>query len=370
MEPATYGQPDGLLIFAAGMLFLSVFTFIVWGIPALIHKSRRRTTTPAASVRSQPVTKQIVQVNKPPLMPLALWVEALNEAPHLLIYGPSKAGKSTIAQAYVATFPMCEYVVIDPMPNKPNENKWGGIDFITMDSDNEDDFASIKAALDAIIEEDTRRKRLMKNEVFAPLVVIIDEVLGLVDALGTVKNVEGKNESRMSAFIRQMGYAARHRNIKIVLIGQGKNLADLGLQSATARNNYALIRASRNAASNERVSYIVTGDGEIAMDTSSVPRLAVAAHEQSKLWMSMGSLPVCLDNNKIDSALESQQTADRPQTDRQTDATDSDKSAIVVSLIQAGKGRDEVRGILRRMGIGLDNNAYSEYAAMAKSVTN
>ena len=220
------------------------------------------------------------------VLPLQTWRDALDESPHLLIYGPSKAGKSTLAQAIVAMFQGCEYVVIDPMPNKPGESKWGGIDFVTLDEHGNDEYASIKGALAAVQAEDQRRRKAMRVETFVPLVVIIDEVLQLVDALGSTKNAEGKSEPRMAQFIRTMGTTARHRNIKIVLLGQGKNLSDLGLPSSTARNNYALIRVARNNATNERSAYIDAGGNEYAMDIRHVPMLAQSAANRARLWLS------------------------------------------------------------------------------------
>lgn len=220
------------------------------------------------------------------VLPLQMWRDALDESPHLLVYGPSKAGKSTLAQAIVAMFQGCEYVVIDPMPNKPGESKWGGIDFVTLDEHGNDEYASIKGALAAVQAEDQRRRKAMRVETFAPLVVIIDEVLQLVDALGSTKNAEGKNEPRMAQFIRTMGATARHRNIKIILLGQGKNLSDLGLPSSTARNNYALIRVARNNATNERSAYIDAGGNEYAMDIRHVPMLAQSAANRARLWLS------------------------------------------------------------------------------------
>lgn len=220
------------------------------------------------------------------VLPLQTWRDALDESPHLLVYGPSKAGKSTLAQAIVAMFQGCEYVVIDPMPNKPGESKWGGIDFVTLDEHGNDEYASIKGALAAVQAEDQRRRKAMRVETFVPLVVIIDEVLQLVDALGSTKNAEGKSEPRMAQFIRTMGATARHRNIKIVLLGQGKNLSDLGLPSSTARNNYALIRVARNNATNERSAYIDAGGNEYAMDIRHVPMLAQSAANRARLWLS------------------------------------------------------------------------------------
>ena len=218
------------------------------------------------------------------------WRDALDESPHLLIYGPSKAGKSTLAQAVVAMFERCEYVVIDPMPNKPGEQKWGGIDFITLDEHGADEYASIKTALARIKAEDDRRRRTMRTHTPRPLVVIIDEGLALVGALGTITNEEGKKEPRLAHFIRTMGYSARHRNIKIILIGQGKNLADLGLNSGTARNNYALVRAARNAATNVRSAFIDTPEGEQAIDLQQVPALAGTLGSHAQVWLTHAQL--------------------------------------------------------------------------------
>jgi hypothetical protein len=258
---------------------------------------------------------------------LAAWREALEESPHLLIYGPSKAGKSTIAQAIVAMFGGGSYVVIDPQPNKPGERKWGGIDFITLDEAG-DEYGSIKAALARIQAEDDRRRRTMRTETHQPLVVIIDEVLALVGALGTVKNAEAKNEPRMSQFIRTMGYSARHRNIKIVLIGQGKNLADLGLNSGTARNNYALLRVTRNVATNTRSAYIDAGGAEQAIDITRVPELATLATKRARVWLTHRNLETqWTDAEDLLSSLLGETVPETPQ--REVSKSDDEVSPVV-----------------------------------------
>jgi DNA polymerase III delta prime subunit len=265
------------------------------------------------------LTAIVLTPNTSNLLSTGQWLAALDENPHLLIYGPSKAGKSTLAQAIVSMFGNCEYVVIDPMPNKPAERKWGGIDFITLDLDGDDEYASIKAALVAIDEEDNRRRRTMREITHRPLIVIVDEVLALVGVLGDVTNEHGKKEPRMSHFIRRKGYSARHRNIKIILIGQGKNLIDLGLNSSTARNNYAQIRVFRNPATNERAAYIVSDDGEYALDISQVPQLAASATHRARVWLTQDEIaseqlmPVSQvsEATKSVSALESRETAFR-----------------------------------------------------------
>lgn len=211
------------------------------------------------------------------------WRDALDNSPHLLIYGPSKAGKSTLAQAIVAMFGNCEYLVVDPMPNKPGEKKWGGINFVTLAA-GADEYAEIKAALAAVDVEDQRRRQALRTTIPRPLVIIIDEVLALVGELGIVTNEDGRKEPLISRFIRTKGYSARHRNIKIILIGQGKNLADLGLNSSTARNNYALLRVARNPATDERIAAIVTDGGEQPIDLRLVPRLALEATRRARVW--------------------------------------------------------------------------------------
>jgi ATPase family protein associated with various cellular activities (AAA) len=211
------------------------------------------------------------------------WRDALDLSPHLLIYGPTGAGKSTLAQAIVAMIGDCDYLVIDPMPNRPGEHKWGGIDFVTLD-DGDDEYASIRAALAAVDAEDQRRRHMLRTATPRTLVVIIDEVLALVSELGVATNEDGRKEPRMSQFIRTKGYSARHRRIKIILVSQGKNLDDLGLKSATGRNNYAMVRLSRNAATNERGAAIVTEDGEQPIDLQYVPRLAAEARSRARVW--------------------------------------------------------------------------------------
>jgi hypothetical protein len=288
------------------------------------------------------------------------WRDALNDSPHLLIYGPSKAGKSTLAQAIVAMFGDCDYVVIDPMPNKPGEQKWGGIDFVTLD-DTGDEYASIKAMLVAIDAEDQRRRHALRTATPRPLVVIIDEVLALVGELGFVTSEDGKKEARMSQFIRTKGYSARHRNIKIVLIGQGKNLNDLGLNSSTARNNYALVRCARNPATNERRAAIVTDEGETPMDLRHVPRLATEATKRARVWGGV-SAGQTFDRLVAPSGLSENAVFGLPAQTRpdQTAQTEPSERVLMRKYRAAGLSREQARALMQADGFALDNNVWAE----------
>lgn len=277
---------------------------VAWGMweyaPALFERALRRTgpqqapSLPSRNDAPLPARPAMLPDAPAGAMPTQLWRDMLAESPHLLIYGPSKAGKSTLAQAIVAMFDGCEYVVIDPLPNKPGEAKWGGIDFVTLDDEGSDEYASIKRALSAIQSEDSRRRAAMRTETPRQLIVIIDEVLALVDALG-----KADKEPVISQFIRTMGYSARHRNIKIVLLGQGKNLKDLGLDSSTARNNYAMVRVARDPSTNVRSAYIVADDKEVAIDLRYVPQLAQAATGRADLWLEHRGCAVTPDADRM-----------------------------------------------------------------------
>jgi hypothetical protein len=305
---------------------------------------------------------QTIQAPKQELLPapesnllsIDQWRAALDENPHLLIYGPSKAGKSTLAQAVVSMFSGCEYVVIDPQRNKPNERKWNGIDFITTDKGDGDEYMSIKAALQHIRAEDDRRRRNLDSETFTPLVVIIDEVLALVGALGTIKNGEGRTEARMSHFIRTMGYSARHRNIKIILIGQGKNLSDLGLNSGTARNNYALVRAARDQVTNEHAAFIITDDGEQPLDVRQVLRLAQGISHNAQVWLTHTAardLP-CSDSRSILPTINLPSAPDQDRTEQ--------RDALARALFRKGNTVRTVADAVRYYGFSIDNDRLIE----------
>lgn len=289
------------------LALLVVALGVAWGMreyaPALLERALRRAgpqsvpKLPSHNDTPTPIPTHPMPLPDAPVgaMPTQLWRDMLAESPHLLIYGPSKAGKSTLAQAIVAMFDGCEYVVIDPLPNKPGESKWGGIDFVTLDDAGSDEYASIKRALVAVQAEDARRRRAMRSETPRQLIVIVDEVLALVDALGKTAD----KEPVISQFIRTMGYSARHRNIKIVLLGQGKNLKDLGLDSSTARNNYAMVRAVRDPSTNVRSAYIVADDKEVPIDLRYVPQLAQATAARANVWLAHRGCVVTPDADRI-----------------------------------------------------------------------
>ena len=294
----------------------------------------------------------------PGIMHTEQWRDAIEQSPHLLIYGPSKAGKSTLAQAVAAMFGACWYVVIDPQPNKPSERKWGGVDFVTLDETG-DEFGSIRAALERIKREDNDRRRQMRTATPPPLIIIIDEVLQLVSELGTIVNEEGKKEPRMSHFIRTMGYSARHRNIKIILIGQGKNLTDLGLTSSTARNNYAIIGVSRNPATNVRSAAIETSDGDRPIDLRLVPKLAAGLSQQASLWLSHADLALPTDDQ------EAAAVRSLLGTDPAPDVAWTDQHMKVAAWLTAEPDITD-RALARRLYPGTDGGG--SYSTRAKQI--
>lgn len=187
-----YGAPNGLVVFLAGVVVLSIFIGVVWGIPALMDRRKRRRVSsagalsvdtyipPAPTSRPAPsVAQRIADMPDQPIVNAA-WIEDVQRALHLLVIGHSGGGKTTLIHELATEQATKDYRVIVCDPDAAP-----GLWFGCRVYGNGNDFNAITKALTTIKAEVTKRRALRGEGVqrsFEPIYLVIDEYQDVVQS--------------------------------------------------------------------------------------------------------------------------------------------------------------------------------------------
>lgn len=321
---------------------------------------------PNLSTLSQPAAPKAAEapaLPEPGLQPApdALWRAWLGDAPHLLISGPTNAGKTTLARALLAdASDRSSLLIVDPhdaVGKWPLEAIGGGRDY-----------EGIYQAIDGLLSEmDTRFKALRQGEThFVPVTVLIDEAPAV--ALDDPK--------RWTELVSRLTSEARKTGIRLVILGQSHLVRDLGLSTLVRRNlglvalgpqALDLVNDERDARRRAQLVDLLRGQdraaafayrGEVqVLDVSNVPALA-ARPFTPRAWVP--SVPPGDDTGG--GTFGGNGSTLEPGNEAQHDATFF-REALVVSLKRAGRTREEIRQELQAMGLGLRNTEYSDILA-------
>lgn len=171
-------------------------------------------------------------------MPPEQWLEIVNQrpdqVPHLMVYGPSGVGKTTLVQAIVASRPDKLYI-IDPKPTRPSVTKWGGLPYIQVDEDG--GYRAIERALQNVKCELTRRlSALRQDEELEPITVIIDEYKLLAQELD---ELAPEVFTKMSDFGREL-------KMRLVILSTTNSVKGLKIEGmGDTRDNFVTIKLNR-----------------------------------------------------------------------------------------------------------------------------
>lgn len=321
------------------LLFLGVCSLIV---VAIMWPSFHR-TRPAA--RAQPPTPLVADeahqttaaTEVSSARPLAVneWLELINdrpdEAPHTLIIGPSGTGKTTLAQAIVAT--RSGYLaILDP---KWQPGRWGGLRAVPIDDDGR--YTLLEETIKALLAELTSRLVSLKQGVtaFPELTIVAEEFPTLI----------GECPSAPSLF-KQVGRLGRELRIRLVGLSQSERVKSLGIAGeGDARDNFTLIRLGKVAVdtlprlrSTPRPAVLEWKGEHFELTLDGVPYFSSFRVPAARSWASYSAI-----------ALQSKQALKQPleQELKQHESTQSDKNnaeilfsvdevGVIVSLIISG----------------------------------
>jgi hypothetical protein len=169
---------------------------------------------------------------------LADFLTLVNEQPvfpHLMIIGPTRGGKTTLAMALTATR-AGQFLIIDPKPQKKDEIKWNGMSYIHGDlsrSPLREPTLFAKPCNDAIehILAEFDRRFVSGND-GQMLTVVFDEVPWLV-----------RHCPNMDIVLRELTRLTAAYGIRLILILQDSQVKTLGLEGEGAiRQNFIKVR--------------------------------------------------------------------------------------------------------------------------------
>jgi GTPase SAR1 family protein len=171
-------------------------------------------------------------------MPPEQWLEIVNQrpdqVPHLMVYGPSGVGKTTLVQAIVASRPDKLYI-IDPKPTRPSVTKWGGLPYIRIDEDG--GFSAIERALQVVKDELTRRlSALHRDEELEPVTIILDEYK---------LQAQQFNELAPEVFTKMSDFG-RELKMRLIVLSTTNGVKGLKIEGmGDTRDNFVTIKLNR-----------------------------------------------------------------------------------------------------------------------------
>ena len=205
----------------------------------------------------------------PAILQTEAWFRLVNhrpdQAPHLVVVGPTGSGKTTLVTGLLHDRPG-QVVILTPKP----DDAWGSLPFITIDDDGS--FTTAAQVFSALLVEVKRRlvasKR--KHDPGPPLNVVIDDFPALRDVC--------PDADTMFLLVARLGRSLR---VRLIILSYSGQVKELGLEGrGESREHFLWLRLDR-----QRRASLTWDDTAHQLDSSLVVALAQRPLDADRVWV-------------------------------------------------------------------------------------
>ena len=225
------------------------------------------------------VSVAMKESNPHAVLPIAQVLQQLHGSTHVLIVGPTNAGKTTAARALLLQrIQAGEHVVlIDP---HATADTWGGLEATGAGRD----YAAITLLLEQLLAELSERYTKQSTHPAwqsQPLTIVIDEWPSIQHHCGKLAG----------SFLTQLAQEGRKAAMRLVMLAQSDRVESLGIHGkGDVRTNFATLLLGSKALEAHAAAGSLTWPAvlkapqPVLVDTTGLPRMAEVVFDQARVW--------------------------------------------------------------------------------------